>query len=510
MKKLVPIFCLAALPALAVACGDAKEFATVSPLAPVALDDHIVWVDSANHQAHLLDVGVSRPRAETTRHDLPEGSTSVVRRNGKNEVLVMSAGDSENPGKLAVLTPKGVDRIYDLTTSYDRLVQSDDGNYALAMFNADGTRTSGAGSLLFNPSEVAIINLNELGDQAVVTRPLSGVARAPQRVVFAPPISVGGNEKRLALALYTSQLAIQDLDHLDRPAYTVEFSQSGNLNLTQVLFSPGEQKIYLLGTSSEDIFVISLLPAAPNRTNDFEPTVNQLGTGETATDMLLYGLGNGQRLLAVSPQAALIIEASSNRVTRVPLEFIAERIVYFEGSSPSDDKVEARALLYGDSGVVTFIDLDGIEERKTRNLETLNVGSSVNSATSLSSSLVLLRHGDNSLSLLNLEKRAATKVSAQVDLSSAIPDFETRHIWVAPLGSPSLGFLGMETFQTGQVNLDAGVQSLMLMTSGKRKLAVVGHDNPGGMITLLNAETPSDKSQMLTLEGFFYAGALSR
>jgi hypothetical protein len=68
----------------------------------------------------------------------------------------------------------------------------------------------------------------------------------------------------------------------------------------------------------------------------------------------------------------------------------------------------------------------------------------------------------------------------------------------------------MESFQTGQVNLDAEIASLMLMTSGKRKRAVVNHNRPGGMVTLMSAEDPRDKAQMKTLEGFFYAGVLDR
>ncbi|MEN9578166.1 MAG: hypothetical protein RJA70_1175, partial [Pseudomonadota bacterium] len=423
MKNSISTLCLALAPALALACGDAKELPDISPVAVVALDDHIVWVDAQNDEAHLLDVSDERPSSKTTRFALPKGSTVVQRRNGKNEVLVMSVGDSEVPGKLAVVSPDGVDRIHEFATSYDRLVQSDDGNFALAMFSENVSGFVGAGSLLFNPSEVSIVKLNESSDTRVVTRPLSAVPRAARRVLFAPPMTVGGKAKQLAVALFASQVAILDLEHLDRPAYTIELSQSADLDLSQALFSPDERKIYLLGARSSDIFVISLLPAGVSRTNDFEPTVNQLGAGETPTDMVLYGAGAERRLLAVSPESALVIQASSNRVTPVLLEFPASRIVYFEGRAPAEDREEARALLYGATAVVTFVDLEDIEERGTRNLEILNVGSGITAATTLSKSLVLLKHGDNSLSLLDLEKRSATKISAQVDLSSAIPDF---------------------------------------------------------------------------------------
>lgn len=484
------------------ACGERKAVEPVTTLPPVALDEHVAWVDTENERVLLLDVG-SRPlEAQTTHHDLPNGPLSVVRRRGANELLVLCAGKSDEAGTLSVVGPDGVDRDYELGASFDRLIQSDDGRYAFLLFSSNGGKS---GSLLFNPNEVAIIDLDVKGKEAITARTLRSFGAMPNQVVFSPLMDIAGEERRLAVVLFGSQITLLDLAHQDRPEITIELSQD-QIQLNHVEFSAEESRIYLLGANSQDIYVVNLFAASENWTNDFQPSLNQLGAGALPTDMAVYGDGDSRRLLSLSKQHALVIESSSNRVTDIPLKNPADKILMYEGTSPFDNNVEPRALLYGlNASAVTFLDLNEVEERKSRNLEEVRLGGTVTATTELGNGKLLLVFQNQGLAVLDLESRTPSRISAQLPLNSAVPDLDAERIWVAPPGSTALGFLTLDHFQTGQVNLDDPIEQLLLVSSGKRKLAVVTHPSFGGKVTVLNANDPRNVDDTLTLDGFFFS-----
>src|SRR5690606_27074408 len=134
-------------------------------------------------------------------------------------------------------------------------------------------------------------------DKAVTLRSVRGFGKVPRRVAFSPSMEVAGETRRLVVVLFESHVSLIDLSYFDRPEYTVELSQASGIGLEQVRFSPDEQKIYLAGSNSNDVFVLTLLPAASNRANDFEPSLNQLGAGARPLDMAIYEHDGVRRLL---------------------------------------------------------------------------------------------------------------------------------------------------------------------------------------------------------------------
>lgn len=474
---------------------------------PMALDEHVLWVDSHNDEALLLNVAGSQKDPKLLRYAVPENPVNLQRRNGHNELLLLARGAGPDDGVLSLLGPTKVVRKFELGSRFDRITQSSDGRYAFVSFS---TTNEDEDSLLFNPNQVAIVDLDADPKSAVVERSLRGFGAVPAGVAFSPLMDVAGAVRRIAVVLFDSHVSLLDLDHPTHPEYTVEFTRSGNLGLNNVKFDAEERRIYITGANSDDVYVLTLLPAGDNRANDFDPSLNQLGAGARPLDMALYQVGNTRRLLTVSGRSAQVIESGSNRVTTIPLATSAERILLFEGKSPFDDSVEQRALLYGASASsVTFLDLDDVEERKTRNLETLQLSGTVSQLAPLENNLVLLLR-TNGLGMLDLEGRSAAELSSRADLSQAVATPELNRLWLRPNGRPALAYLDFASGQStpGQVALNAPIEDLLIFQNLDRPRVVVTHHSEGGSVTLLDAIDPRDNDKSITLNGLFYTDVL--
>lgn len=517
------------------ACGSsgAKENPS-SFLPPLALIDHAVFIDRENDRAFLLDVsGNLTPHTNQVR--LPKAPILAQRRLSldplvdPDEVLILSAGDldaTESVPSVTALNKNGEQRIYKLAAAFDSMVQSPDGRYLVVKFS----QTNVANRLLFNRNQVAIVDLTqppkaqtEASEADELTNPVDrtirGFGEPPESIVFSPPLMIKGVERQLAVVLFKQVVALLDLTHLDRPEFTIELAASSvnapSINLEQVLFDTQENKVYLRGSASPDIYVIQIAPRdnEPNK-NDFVPSLNQLGGGGQLKDMKLYGNAPERRLLVAAGANALVIDADSNRVTSIPLPAPATKILMFEGRSPQVDTRETRALLYslGSSDVV-FLDLAQIEDRKQRNAERLKLNSYLeviplkpNVGAASASNQIMLRHaGLLGASIVDLEKRTVNAVSSQVDLKGGTPDAFLNGVWVAPSYQNKVGFIDLSDpnkIQPKEVRLDYPVVDLLLFTQAAHKRVLVTHDSSLGRATVLEARDLRDLTQAVTLEGF--------
>ncbi len=122
---------------------------------PAALDEHVVWIDQANQQALLLNV-TSQKEVDVRRYSVPDNPVNLQRRSGHNELLLLARGEGPDDGVLSVLGPQKVVREFHLGSRFDRIVQSSDGRFAFVSFS---TSNDDEDSLLFNPNQVAIVDL---------------------------------------------------------------------------------------------------------------------------------------------------------------------------------------------------------------------------------------------------------------------------------------------------------------------------------------------------------------
>jgi hypothetical protein len=444
------------------------------------------------------------------RFELGGQPALVQRHSGHDQALALVVNEEKDTCELVLISEKGVQSRFDLGTRFDAVAQSDDGRYAVVHFapNGDNSQTS---SLLFNPNEIAIVDLEGDPDTAVVKRTLRSYGAGPRSVQFSPPMELAGETRRLMAVSFGAQLSLLDLNYPQRPEYTIELSGSASVNLRQLTFSVEDQKLYLLAQGSNDVFVVRLLPAGENRENDFEPSLNQLGSDAVPQDMVVFESSEGTRLLVASGDRVQVVEASSSRVTQVPLTTQAGRILLFEGSSPFDDETEPRALLYaaGQSSV-SFIDLEAVEERTTRNVERLAVPGGISELVPLDDERVLITHASQGFTILDLQARTASPIQARIGLQSVVPSLETGRLWVAPNGASTLGFVDLESLHPGQVQLDHDAQGLFVFNQTEPPRVVVNHDAPEGRISILDAADPADTERAVTLQGFFLEGVLDR
>lgn len=528
--------CLAAA-LLGLGCGDRAESQVTTPrvVATLPLDRDVVFVEAETSRVIAVDVLSDDPRAEPRVIPLSTSNPVAVQpRRGATaagdapELLVLCQGQlddeqgPERPARFIVVSERQVAREWDLPARFDTFTQSDDGRYVILHYGPNA-RSSAADSLLFNPNEMAVIDLESEDGPVSVT--LQSLGDVPERIVFSPELELAGERRRLAIVLMDSVTSVLDLGHLNEPEVMVTLATDGReLGLSQVVFDRVTNNVYLRGTSA-DLYVLQLLPE--EGANDFTVSINQLGAGSSPDDMVLYGQDQ-RRVLALTSaaQQALVIDADSSRITSIPIEHPASDILLFRGEEDGtvtgdelpageEDALASKAdtaLLFGASGSqVSFLELGDLENRKGRNLETLQLRSSYSSVLPLQHGLVLFVHGGAGLSLLDLRARTVSTIDAREDLEDAIYDRNLQRLWVKPTGE-RLGFLGIDaapgagarTFTSGEVRLDAVVERVVPMTAGTPKRLIVTHPSEMGYLTILDAEKP-DRRTAIALHGYLTA-----
>jgi hypothetical protein len=490
---------------------------------PIALGDRLVLIDRANPRALVLDVGEQPLPEAPVVTALPHAPARAWKRNSADEALVLcmgrraSASEDAEPAALAVLERDGALRSYPLGNPFDSLAQSDDGRYAF-LFKQEGA----GGRLLDNPNEVAIVDLALAPDDdgAITLRTLRSFGDSPLAVVFSPPMQIVGEERRLAVVLSQTNVTLIDLDHLDRIETTVQLSSPGGgaIAPTQVLFNPDAPEIYVRGAGSDDVFVFNLGERPPGGDadedegahNDFRPFIDQLGIGGRPSDMALYPGDDGARLLVLADGSrAAVVSAGTSEVTSVELPQSASNALLFTGSSPRDRESKERALLYQDGGeALMFLDLSDLEARGTRNLEVLALDRPITKLVPMpAQQRLLLLHGDQGVSLLDLEGRTISPITSSAVLNDALFDGERGRLWVAPPGQPFVGLLELATGETPEVLLDADVSAIVPMFDAGH--VVVLHASTVGHLTVLDAARPTRDSAR-SLRGFLVTDLLDR
>jgi hypothetical protein len=517
----------ASLLCAAVGCGDQQDAFIESSSyfdAPVALDGALVFVDAQRNRALLLDTAAKQPVAEVDRVDLPYGAEHAERRNGAaDEALVLCKGRrsspeaDEEPAALVAIAKNGKARTYDLgTTPFDTLVQSDDGRYVVLLRKGEED-----GRVLSNANQLAIVDLGAKPSEkrAVTHRTPTSFGHRATHAVFSPTIRIAEEDRRLLVVLSDAEVTIIDLGHPDRRETVVQLGGSTGRSIqpTQVLWSStGEPTMYVRGDASNDVFAFRLEARdADEDQNDFRPSINQLGGGAGPTDMALYEETIGEtvitRLLVVSPgsRQALVIDPSSSKATAVTLQLGASNVLLFHATSPKDDEPRTRALLYGEGVAgVSFLDLDDIETRKGRNVETLHLGMTVTRALPLlEKDKVVLMHEDGGVSVLDLPQRTAVPILSSASLADALFDAERNRMWVAPAGAIYVGTLDLFTGVTDEVLLDAPIKAMFPMLDSDR-VAIV-HESTVGYVTFLDAAAPSRETAH-SVRGFFLSDILDR
>ena len=482
-------------------------------LAPHAINDHVVFIDKKGAQAFVVNVTDAELNTSPSRVALPQGVRSATSRNGhSDQLLILAAGagaTSESPERaaLTVLDSSGIAESYEFDSTFNVLSQSSDGRFVILSYSENATSES----MLFNPLEIAIIDLDVPFAEGTNPRlrTLRSFGDSPKKVIFSPEMTITGETRRLAVVLFDRDVALLDLGDTTLPDITVPVSESRSLGLSQVEFDTVEGQIYLRGDSSDDIYVLSLVVPDASRVNAFQPSRTQLDGGSNPEDIALYRTGDDEsRVISVSSFTATIIDAGTSRTYPIGLDSAASRVLLFNGESPFDANLEERALFYKPgSQSLSFLDLDDAEERGHRNLQTLTgLQGSYSKLIPLADNTALLIHTGTGLSLLDMDERTVTPIGSSQSLGDATFDAAHQTLWLAPQGSNTIGFLDLTNSHPGEVALDDTIDNFVMVPSETAPKLVLTHDTNLGYMTILNASDPG--SSPSALRGYFLDGVL--
>lgn len=486
----------------ALACGDAPNAPNrIDVLATLARKDRVVYVEAGRALSHFVD-----PKTATIEtRAIEPGSVLATGRNARDEeILVLSrsgsAEDDEVRTTLLLQSLEG-ERRFELGAQFSELAQSDDGRFALLHFGPTAVEQG-----IYNPNEIALVDLDsEPSAENPRFQTVRSLKGSFQRADFSPPMTLlgsGSRKPRIVVLLFDSVVTLLDLDDPD-VEFTLELSRTEDLGLRQVLFSPAESTIYVRGDRADDLYVVTL-SHDPGTDAGYSPSLQQIEAGAGPRDLALYGKGPEQRVVvaAAGSGAAVVIDADTSVTTTVPLGAAASRIHLFSGTSPRDDLVSDRALLYAPgSPALSFLDLEGVEESGTRNLEHIFLAAPVGNLVALDAGRVLLTHGslDLGLSILDLQDRTVSQIRGVISGRAPLLDPGLGRLWL-PTSSERVAYLDLESLHPREVRLNAAVETIHRV--GEKLVAI--HGSEVGYLSILDAAEPNP-AEGTALRGFLLA-----
>lgn len=476
-----------------------------------ALGGEVVYVDQANSEAFAVNVVSGELRPQGQRFELPAHPLDATARIGADELLVRcdgrqnEYGDTEEPPTLAAVTKTHQVRSYGLDASVGELVQSSDGSIALLW--GVGT-VAGGNQLLSDPNRVSLISLDEPpGNRNPIGKTMPTSGGQVSGALITEPLLINGAERRLGIFESEGGITLWDLSHPARAPITVELRGSwSRVRVQKVVADREAGQLYLLIEGSADIHVLSFLSANDSHDNDFWPSLNQLQLGPTVgTDIVLMKDDDVPKVLAAVGGAVAVVRASENVVTSIPVGVTVQRLLPFEGVSPTNDEVQARVLGWspGES-TVAFVDLYELEQLGTRNVELLSLGHPIKDVIELGQNRLLAVFSDAAIGTIALDSRRFTPLSSSSILDSPVVDHTSGRVWVAPEYETRLGYFATDTLSFGEVRLDAAIEDFFVLGGTSPRVAVT-HPHLLGSMTVVDAKNPSRKTAH-NIEGFWVDG----
>jgi hypothetical protein len=529
----------------------------------VALDDRIAYVEKNSHTAYLLDPADAsfKPRFVT----VGKAPIAAVKRNGSNQMLVVSNGDSGSAGvapiqpQLQIIdaNPNVVPAVYALAGRFDGLAQSVDGRFVVLYHTSSTQDASDTG--LFNPNEMTIIDFTQSLDPKapLPTKSIRSLGGVPARIEFSPPSVAQAGVPSLAVVLSQNYVTIMDVENTERTEISVPLcAQSAGCaydpDTIQILFgsvdlldpkspfgptNPKILNIYVRAETSKDIFQIALsIGTDAVGTIDFNASLSLLSVGANPAGMALYVSNDGPRLAVLAPtsQSLVIINPSTSQTLRIAATSIPANVIvpFTVANSDGTQRNEAMLVdtLYGSTSVL-FADLGVVETSGGLEIKDSPLRAAAGDVWPLL---------DQGIAVLVLGKPTAISSFTAVELSTrrivditasstfARPYLEARppsRLWGVTDGT-KLTYVNLvarkagTTFAPSFVWLDQEITSIQALdppldanptNPQKPRYLVVGHNDPDGIgnLTFLDADTP-DRSTARTAYGFLFSNYLER
>jgi hypothetical protein len=470
---------------------------------PVAWSGGAAWRSGTTSRVTLLRT--SNASGEVEHVEVPEAPVLLQATPDRERLLVLSA----KARTLRVLEPNNQNNHQDylLGSPFNALSVSEDGAFGIAYYSQSGS----SGQVVNNNNEIAVI---DLGSPPGASNPqrlsLRSFGSRPSGVIFAPPFTLRGQERRVAMILASNYVTLLELDGFDpenpnRNERVVQFTRDdlgAALRVRQVVWTDDDPNddadffAFLLTDGSDDIISLNLLPGeeldAEGRPR-IQPSLNQLTGGRRPVDIDLFKTKDGKRkLLAVNQTSRdlAVIDVATSDTVLVPLEDAVTSVEVYEAINEDTEAQEPYALLYSTDGVLRsllFVELETVEVRRTRaitrrNLERGVVGLQMTPDAEDLPRALLLHAGLSTFSILNLEGRFVTTL----DVSSSVSSFafvDEGELVTSLQGLPWVSFVELATGYPVPVRLDEPAESVTVIP--ETNTVLVDHGRSLGVVTLL-------------------------
>lgn len=369
---------------------------------------------------------------------------------------------------------------------------------------------SGAGDGLFNPNEVAIVNLTEAPSQEnpqILSIDIGG--RAITGVEFVESMEVNGVIRSLAVFFAVGMVKVVDLQDLAVPAIAVKLTADDDPRQVvpeQVVARPGDEvrdpMLFVRASDSEDVYAISLVPR-PDGLPGFWGALNQFDGGAQPSDLLLVEDGEIPLLLVANwwGEETNVINIDTADTFALHLENRAQHAMLRTAADGPE------VVLYGEAtDRVHFAVVEGLAEEQDANLDDLLIPDGVEQVSVLDEDRLLISPDSGSdLLVLDLETRDITRLTAPGGYDWQAADVFGSVFFVATPGSDRVVSLDLTTGHPESLVLDERVASFHVF--GAAGVGLVMHPCPTGRATLFPLSAPSRETAVI-LDGFWLEGFL--
>lgn len=443
-------------------------------------------------------------------------SGDIPRRSAKDQYPSLTV--IEGAGKAALTSKR-----YDLAEPLSGISIDPEGKWA-----AIYAGPAGNGSFVENPNELVLVDLTAPPSaNNPVTTTLRSFGGRPQRVTFAPTLTLPEGPRRLLVVETEQDVSILDLDHVrdatPRPEITVRLTNGDDAHVLTpggVVFhdgSPSKADDARIGIRlANDSNVVTLELAAADKTksiNDFTPTINLTDVGGVASDIAFVNTDGGLRLAALVPSlsAAILVETETSVTTKVALPASYQHLSLITDVVATEAATDV-ALLWGATSYtsgVAFWALGKTSGQPYRSVEVVNVSGAVSAVRDVPkprTNLKVLETGAQGFYVLDLASRTAAPLETIGQATLAIaPDGQ--RMWAYQRAATKLASVDLDKLHPIPLVVDRPIDSVfdVARDDGGRSLIAV-HAKGAFGATVFDANQPDTATARLfgglLLEGF--------
>lgn len=368
--------------------------------------------------------------------------------------------------------------------------------------------SSGDTSFVANPNELIITDLlappSAANPTAITLRSFGG---RPERLDFTAPLELPAGRHRLLVAQTDRDVALLDLDDLQRPEITVRLTGGAvRLSPAGLAVSDGEAgrnddaRLAIRMASDPNVVIVDLLPPTDEAAASgapFRPVPNIVGVGGAATDIAFVRTDGGLRLAALVPgkKALVLVEPQTGTTADLDLGAPFEHIALVSDETGTASSGIDTALLWSSSqGNIAFVALGQTTGKPYKSVEVLPLDRPIWQVLPVPAPFqhrkVLVSTDGSSFYLLDLQARSIAPLTAQNARFLVSPS--GRRAWAFRQGSSSLASIDLDSAHPQNFLLPRailGVADVARRDGGRALVAVHSADAFG--LTILDGEAPS-------------------